>query len=334
MRVFITGATAPLGRALVDSLLAAPDVELIMAVGRQGEPSPGFDARVVYRAVDLTRPRALHDLVWGEAQDLGIDAVVHGMQHRRIDRGAAIHKQNVDATRELVLACLDHPTIRRFIYRSFAEVYSHRRTTSDLLDEDSPLDFDPSSQQWVRDRVEADLTVCTHFASKLRIAVLRCAEILAADTGSQLWDYLQSRVCLRPLGFDPMLNVMSLPDAVAATNLALRSTAIGPFNIPGFDTLPLSCAIAESGRGDIPVPGPLMAPLYGLRRWIAGFEFRYDMNLQRFHFGGVLDGGRATRMLGYLPRTPVTWPRSWWHALLERLATGDDLARASTARSR
>jgi UDP-glucose 4-epimerase len=162
--------------------------------------------------------------------------------------------------------------------------------------------------------------VCAHLAGALPIAVLRCAEIIAAGTGSQLWDYLQSRVCFRPLGFDPMLNVLSLADAVAAFEAALRSTAIGVFNIPGHDTLPLSYAIEESGRADIPVPGPLMAPLYGLRRLVAGFDFRYDLNLRRFHFGGVLDGTRARETLGYVPRTPVTWPKAWWNQLLERLA--------------
>ena len=63
-----------------------------------------------------------------------------------------------------------------------------------------------------------------------------------------------------------------------------------------------------------------MAPLYGLRRAIAGFEFRYDINARRLHFGGVLDGSRARAVLGFTPRTKVTWPEPWWQLLLERLA--------------
>lgn len=321
MKVMVTGATAPLGAALVDALRDARDVELVLAIGRERDtPLPAHE-RLVYRATDLTRPRALHDLVWGPARELGIDAVVHGIHHRRAsDGGTRIHAQNVESTRALLLACTDHPTIRRFVYRSFAEVYALRHTTSDVIDEDSPLDFDPAAPQWVRDRVEADVTVCSHLATSPGIAVLRLAEILAPDLGSQLWDYLQSRVCLRPLGFDPMLNVLSLADAVAAIMLALRSTEVGVFNIPGRDTLPLSRAIVESRRADIPLPGPLMTPLYELRRWLAGFEFRYDMNMRRFHFGGVLDGSRARRALGYVPKTPVRWPTPRWLLLLERLA--------------
>lgn len=319
MRVLVTGATTPLGTALVRALLDAPDCDLVLAVGREPSLTVTDSEQLVYRALDLTRPRVLHDVIWSDALERGIDVVVHAMHHRPSgDRGARVHAQNVEATRDLVLTCSEHPSIRRLVYRSYGEVYA-LGATSNLLDEDSPLDFDPAAPQWLRDRVEADLTVCAHFGSKLSIAVLRCAEILAADTGSQLWDYLQSRLCLRPVGFDPIINVLSVEDAVAALLAAARSSATGVFNIPGLDTLPLSSAIAACGRADIPVPGPMLAPLYGLRRWIAGFEFRYDMNVRRFHFGGVLDGARARRELGYVPVTAVQWPCSKWKLLLERL---------------
>jgi UDP-glucose 4-epimerase len=316
---------------LVERLLARRDVELVLATGREREaPAHHGDPRLHYRCVDLTRQRAVHDLVWGDARTLAVDAVVHAMQHRQAcDSGRAVHAQNVNATRDLVLACTDHPTIRHFVYRSFAEVYSLRHTTSDLLDEEAPLDFDPASPQWRRDRVEADLTVCSHFALPLSIAVLRCAEILAPDCGSQLWDYLSSRVCLRPLGFDPMLNLLSTDDAATACIAALDTSATGIFNICGHDTLPLSCAIENSLRADIPVPGPLMAPFYGLRRRLAGFDFRYDMNVRRFHFGGILDGTRARQVLKYEPKTSVRWPRRWWRTLLERL--GETSAIAATS---
>lgn len=320
MRVLVTGATTPLGRVLVDTLASSDDCSLVLAAGHERKLDRPWRDNVIYRCCDLTHGREAHDLICGDAVEHGIDTVVHMAQHRASrDSGRKIHAQNVTATRTLLLRCTEHPTIRRFVYRSFAEVYALEHTTSDLLDEDAALDFDPAAPQWLRDRIEADLTVCAHFGGPLQIAVLRCAEILAADSGSQLWDYLSSRVCLRPLGFDPMLNMLSLEDAAAAIAAAARSTHTGVFNIPGADTLPLSSAIAETVRLDIPVPGPLLAPLYGLRRWIAGFEFRYDLNLRRFHFGGIIDGARARRLLGYVPGHPVHWPRAWWRVLLERL---------------
>jgi len=135
--------------------------------------------------------------------------------------------------------------------------------------------------------------------------VLRCAEILAADVGSQLWDYLRTRVCLRPAGFDPMLNLLSIDDAVAALMLAIASAGQGTYNIAGADTLPLSRLIARFGRIDIPLPGPLLAPLYRLRTRAIGLDFRYDLNARRFHLGGILDDQRARLELGYRPRHPL-----------------------------
>jgi UDP-glucose 4-epimerase len=317
----LTGIGTPFGNELLRALLDDPEVTCVLAIGRPHDPAPDPHPRMTYRAVDLTRARAVRDLVHGEARELAIDRVFHGIQHRAAsDRGRSVHLQNVTSTRELVRACSSHPTIRRFVYRSFAEVYELSHTSANLIDEEAPLDFAPASPQWVRDRVEADLDVCAHFGSSLQIAVLRFAEVFAPDVGSQLWDYMQSRVCLRPLGFDPMINVLSIGDAVAASMAALRATATGVFNIRGADTLPLSRAIIECGRIDLPVPGPLMAPLYGLRTTVTGFAFRYDMNLRRFHFGGVLDGARARRELGYSPRIIVAWPQTWWSRLAARLA--------------
>jgi UDP-glucose 4-epimerase len=324
MRVLVTGATTPLGAAIIEHLVHARDVELVLAIGR--EPSASLpEERVMYRCADLTRPRVMRDLLQGVARAHGITAVVHAMHHREangMDR--RVHAQNVDATRELVVACAEHPTIRRFVYRSFAEVYAPQHAAQDLIDEDTPLDFEPTAPAWLRDRVEADAAVCAHLGGSLEIAVLRCAEILAPGTGSQLWDYLSSHVCLRPLGFDPMLNVLSLDDAAVAFGAALASTAVGAFNIPGYDTLPLSHAIEESARRVcIALPGPLLSPLYRLRRAIAGYGFRYDLNARRFHFGGVLDGRRAHTALGYLPQTPVRWPRPWWRRLADEIARAE-----------
>lgn len=312
MRVLVTGATSGTGRVLVDGLLASSAVEHVLAVGREPVPDrfPPESPRLSYRETDLTRPRCAHDLLFGTARQLSIDAVVHGPLHGSArGSGRRIHAVNVDTTRELLLLCERHPTIRRFVYRGTGDVYAVRASEPNLLDEDQPLEFDPAGPQWLRDRVEADLTACSRMGmSALRVVVLRCAEVLAAGSGSQLWDYVQSRVCLRPLGFDPMVNVLSPADAVRAVLLALESDCQGVFNIPGADTLPLSRIPRRFGRLSLAVPGPLLAPLYGLRTRTIGLEFRYDLNMHRFHFGGVLDGTRACARLGYEPRQDLKWP--------------------------
>ncbi|MFT3698663.1 MAG: NAD-dependent epimerase/dehydratase family protein [Kofleriaceae bacterium] len=306
MTILVTGATTPLGIAIVDALLARRETTAVIAIGAN-EPTPWTDPRVHYHTRDLSHPRAMHDLVWGEGREHGIETAIHLMQHRRAgDHGRRVHAQNVEALRALVNAAGAHPTLRRLVLRSYAEVYALPHGTVELLDEDAPLDFDVRAPAWVRERVEAEVIART--SSSLQVTVLRCAELFGPELGSQLWDYLQSRVCLRPMGFDPMIDVLSLPDATRAFMAAITTPISGVFNICGLDALPLSRAIALAGRADIPLPSALIDPLYALRRRVIGSDFAYDLNERRFHFGVMLDGRRARTELGYEPMEHVQWP--------------------------
>lgn len=308
--VLVTGATTPLGRALVRSLLDDEGTSAVLAVAAEEAWPFEPDDRLTYLRVDLTRSRGIRQLLFGPARDLGVTAVVHSAHHRRAgDRGSRVHRLNVESTRELLHLAERHPTIRRFVFRSYAAVYLVDAEEPTLIGEDHPLNLSPRATQQDRDRVEADLTVCTRMGmAPLHIVVLRCAELLAPESGSPLWDYLQSRVCLRPLGYDPMLNVISIADTVAASRLALRTESQGVFNVPGLDTLPLSAAVGAWGRVGLALPGPALGPFYRLRAALVGAEFIYSPNRFRFHYSGVLDGERARRELGYEPHHGIDWP--------------------------
>lgn len=308
----LTGATTPLGIRTAETLLADPDIGHVLAVGLEKEATglPTDNARLTYQRVDLTRARQIRQLLYGPVKDLGLDAIIHSALHRRAtDTGRKVYRLNVDSTRAMLRMAEPHPTLKRFVYRSFFEVYRIEGDQPDVLREDVPLNLSPGAPQWIRDRVEGDVTAATAMGlSDLKIAILRCAEILAPDSGSQLHDYLQSQVCFRPLGYDPMLNLLTIDDAVRALHAALKSDAQGAFNIPGYDTLPLTAAVRLWGRTPVPVPGPLMGPLYRLRVRALGTDFRYDLNQWRFHFSGVPDGDRARRVLGYEPQNGIQWP--------------------------
>ncbi len=305
--VLVTGASAPLGRALVEALCADPRVSAVLAVAREPSWEGPRTGKLTYVAADLTRSRQLRKLLFGPARELGVSAVVHAASHRSaLDRA---HRLTVDTTRELLYLCERHKRITRFVYRSFAEIYRVRPEGGGVIGEGHPLELSPRLPPGVRDRVEADLTVCTRMgmAPQLSIAVLRFAELLAPETGSQLCDYLGSKVCFRPLGFDPMLHVLSIDDAVRALVAAVFSEAQGVFNVPGADVLPLSRVVALAGRRGIAAPGPVLGPLYALRGIVLGTQFRYPLNRWRFHFSGVLDGRRTERELGYRPARPIDW---------------------------
>lgn len=309
-RVLVTGGTTPYGVALSRRLLQTAGVEQVVAVGREDREGAWLlpDPRYRYVATDLTRSRNLRDLLWGPAE--AVDVVVHAATHRTAHRlGRHAHQLHVDATRLLLRLVDEHPTVRRFVHRSDGAVYRIGGRQPAIIDEREALELDPKAPQWIRDRVAADLTVCTRMGmGRVKIAVLRFAECLAPMMGSQLYDYLTAPICFRPLGFDPIINVISVSDMVSATVAAATSEAEGIFNVPGLDTLPLSLLIRRWGHRGIGAPGALLGPLYRLRSAVEGSEFRYDLNHWRFHFNGVLSGRRAELELGYRPRQGIEWP--------------------------
>ena len=305
--VLVTGATAPLGMALVRALL--DEGHTVLATGVERDSRFTHSPRLHYVHANLQRSRELRQLLFGAVCDLAVDAVIHTAGHRRTDlRGERVRRLHVEATREMLHLCGRHPTVKKIVIRSYSEIYRVGPDLPALLDEEQALDLSPSAPQWIRDHAEADLTACAFMAmSPLRVVVLRLAECLADGTGSQLADYLTSRVCFMPLGFDPMLCLLSIEDAVIALRAALAYEGKGVFNIPGRDVLPLSALVRLAGRIGVPAPEPLLAPLYGLRALVRGTDFRWEMSRWRFHYGGLLDGSRARAELGYTPRHAIAF---------------------------
>lgn len=313
--VMVTGATTPVGERLVQALVEDDTVGRVLAVGLEPEDRAiTFEDpdKLTYRSVDLGRSRRAHELLFGVARELEVEVVIHTAMHRSpLDRGRRVRQQNVEALRTLLDLSERHPTIRRLVFKSSADIYQVQYDLPVLITEDHPINLATGAPQYIRDRVEADLSACTRMGlSTLEIVVLRMAEILAPGTGSQLYDYLEAPVCLRPAGYDPMLNVLSMADGVRALELAARAFGVqGVFNIAGADTLPLSRAIQRWGRVGLPMPGGALPVFYRLRRRLRGTAFSYGMNRRRFHYAAVLDDTRARRVLGYQPTERIAWPR-------------------------
>ncbi len=312
--VLVTGATTPVGERLVRNLLADEEVGRVLAVGFEAPatamPFSGGD-RLVYKRVNLSRSREARNLLFGPAREMGIEVIIHTAMHRNArHKGGRVHAQNVETLRSLLDLAERHPTIRRLVFKSAGEVYQIQHDLPIMITENHPLNMNRGAPQWVRDRVEADLSACTRMGlTRLEITVLRCAEVLAPGSGSQLFDYLEAPLCFRPAGFDPMMNLLSLDDCVRGLELAARAFGVqGVFNIPGADTLPLTACIRSWGRIGMPMPSQTLSPLYRLRRALLGHDFSYGMNRRRFHYCSVLDGSRARELLAYTPEVRIDWP--------------------------
>ncbi len=303
-RVLVTFAGTELGRALVRELLREASTERVLVLGANPSLLPTGDARLIFAQADVHRRRDVWKLLLSQALDERIDAIVHDPLEPSADaahRGA--WHADVSTLRQLLQLAEEHPTIRHFVLRSSIEVYRVSAEQPVLIEEDHPLHLTRHMDERTRSLLEADLYTCSRIAqSRLQISVLRCAEVLWPKCGSELFDYLCAPVCFRPLGFDPMLNLLTPEDASLALRLALQASARGVFNIPGKDTLPLSELVHALGRFGVALPGTLLSPLYLLRRAATRAEFRYAANRGRFHYSGILSGVRAKLELGYAPR--------------------------------
>ena len=310
-RVLITGASSPLGEQLIERLLEDYMIEHIFAVCEKGYPlTIAQNDRLHIAEVQMKKKRRMHNLLFGPVREKNIDTLIHTVKvHSAYREGAAVHHYNVEILRFILDFAERHPSINRLILCSGSEVYQVQRDLPALITEKHPLNMNEGAPQWICDRVEADVMACTRMGlSSLRITVLRMAEMLSPGSGSQFFDYLQTPICLVPIGFDPMLNFLTLKDAAAALQKSIHTTEQGVFNIPGADTLPLSSVIAKWGRVGIPVPNFIAHQTYRIRRLMRRGDFRYGMNRRRFHFTGILDGRRAEEILGYIPSHPITWP--------------------------
>lgn len=311
--VLVTGAATTMGRALVESLLADTRVAHVLAVDRHRESEAipfSHGKRLTYVKADIARSRNIRELLFGPAKDLGVQVVVHLAQCPDARaKGRRVHRENVEALRAILDLSDRHPSIRRVVLKSYAVVYRVSLDLPILVTEDHPLNLSPHAPQYIRDRVEADLSACARMGlMDAKVVVLRCAEALEEGAGSQLYDLINAPAALRPAGFDPMVNVATIADIVEALESALHGSGEGVFNIPGYDTLPLSECVRKWGTRSVPMPGILIRPLYRLRHIISGSEFSYGLNRQRLHLGLVLDGERARSVLKYQPTHPIDWP--------------------------
>ncbi|HNF97525.1 MAG TPA: hypothetical protein PK493_09525, partial [Pseudomonadota bacterium] len=104
--VMVTGATTPLGAAIVEQIIKDKRAHTVLAVGAE----PYEDVRglfphsaVVYLQADLTHTRELRNLLYSPAKDLQVETVIHTALHRSAHAvGMRVHQLNVDSTYELL----------------------------------------------------------------------------------------------------------------------------------------------------------------------------------------------------------------------------------------
>ncbi len=329
--VLITHADQPLGRRIVKLLWHDADTPRIVALG-EGPPPRAFDRfrigaqpRLVYEQLDHARHRSVADLFRSRRlRELDIHSIVCVPRHGTSPEGPPVVARVPTRTAEARLflhQALEHRNVRSLVALGSAFVYKLAPGNANHLAEDSPLDLDPAVPAVLRTWIDSDMLFQAELSGRrLRVALLRLPTVVASGGYAYLHPLLEGGAGprLRPLGFDPLCPVIADKDVAHAVLAALNSRAAGVFNVAGRELVPLSVLGRWTGRGLLPLPGPLLraAGRSGAR---LGLGEGFDGPLLRF--GMSLDTRRAGIELGFTPRYRIGLARAGDGALrLEAVA--------------
>jgi len=252
-KVLITGIAGGQGRLLARRLAENYEVCGVDRVEWEGAPRG-----IRVHSVDL-RKKKLEDVIRTELPT----AIVHMgfVRHFRSDAGTR-HDVNVRGTKQLIDHCVNHG-VQKLVVLSSSYVYGAFPENPYFMDEDQPLSGSRSYPE-IRDLVEVD-TLATAFLWRyphIRTCVLRPVNILGFTVHSMIAEYLRQRTVPTVMGFDPMMQFIHEEDVSEAIALALEHGLQGVFNVVGPGEVPLHTAIRESGGRALPLPEPLMRPVF------------------------------------------------------------------------
>ena len=308
--VLITGITSTVGRHLALSLYNDKRIGQIYGVARVERPYYFHDFssdRFLYKNCNILKHRELRNLFLSSTfKKARIKTVVHMAFHNRPVKGEDVHNLNVEGTKNFLDMCTRTKGITKFIFKSSDVVYKLRPHNPVFLDENADLNFNPDADQWIKDRVDADM-ICRSYMDSPRadIVVLRISNIIGRNVPGQFNAYFDSRLIFKTLGFNPLINLIHMQDVVQALKLSIFKPVRGVFNIAGRDTAPISI-FAEINRAiTVPLPQSMLRPINWIQRKLGLTQYYYSVDADRQKYTCLLDTAKAEREMGFRPEGRV-----------------------------
>lgn len=256
--------------------------------------------KTVFHNVDLTDHSA--DLRLAEIfADEGVEAVLHLAFHfNPRKQSQESHELHSIGTMHLLNACA-RQNVKKIVVGSTTYCYGAFPTNPNFLPESFPLRGGQLSS-YIRDRVDVEKQFTEYQKEKPQcvVTILRPCSVLGPNVENFATRYLSRPVCLTPLGFDPLIQVVHEEDVLRAFQLALEKDVRGPFNIVGRGVLPLLTALRISGRVALPVASFMLYPMVQAL-WMSNLAIVPPGFLDFLHYLWVADGGKAKNELGFEP---------------------------------
>ncbi len=255
MRVLVPGIAGRLGRMLAERLLEkGHDV-----IGIDRRPFRDAPADIEVHQLDI-RKRAAEEVFRRVRPQAVIHmATVTHLVHQSEDR----YRINLGGTR----AVFEHSAAYGAEHVVFVGRHTYYGAAADSplfhVEDEPPMGL--ASFPELADLVAADLYAGSALwrHPSFATSVLRMVYTLGSTGHGTLATFLRGARVPTILGYDPLFHFMHEEDVVSALVTTLDARPRGVFNVAGPQPVPLSVIIKETGRTNIPVPGPMLSAALG-----------------------------------------------------------------------
>jgi nucleoside-diphosphate-sugar epimerase len=299
-RIFIAGARRRVAVHLIERLLAAPEVEVVLAVDRGACPPAllGCDPeRFVYTSADLSRRRQVDNLfLLDRFRTSPFDTVLHlAFQGNPHGYGHRSHEFNVNTAQHLLDASLRHG-VTKYIFLSSDAVYRIGPRGDYKVREDAEINLDPDTHPILRDTIDAEFMCRAKMDYPgCEVMVIRPSGVFGGGVISGINLLFESNPPVLPVGFDPMINPTTKERLARDLMLAIFLRGKGVFNVAGQTVGPLSKFLEERGIRPMRVPGPALRALNRLQRVLGMTRYHAGFHPKRLYYSLVLDDSKFER---------------------------------------
>jgi UDP-glucose 4-epimerase len=249
-RILITGLSTYWGGRLAQAFERDPSVDAIVGIDTN-------DPVVKLERTDFVRADDSYSILSRLVRATQVDTVIHAglcvnsglMPDRRL------HELNVIGTMNLLAAvAAEDSRVNSLVVKSSSLVYGAAREDPVWFREDTRRSAPP------RTRVEKSLLEVEDYLrgfvdeyGQIRVAVLRCANVLSEDMATMFSPALTLPLIPVIAGFDPQLQFVEAGDVVRAIEFAVTTELEGVFNVAGDGRLPWSEIRAIAGHPPLPL---------------------------------------------------------------------------------
>lgn len=250
-RILVTGLGSFWGGRVARALESDSDVDVVVGLDTR-EP------RIPLERTEYVRCDESYSILARLVRATQVDTVVHAAlivdSTSRADR--RIHESNVIGTMNLLAAAAaPGSAVRHIVVKSSALVYGAARKDPTWFSEDTPRSGRPRTEiERSLLAAEDNLRGLGEEIAGLRIAVLRCANVLGDEIVTPISRALDLPAVPAVAGFDPLVQFVAESDVEDALAFAVRRELEGVYNVAGDGRIPWSEVAALVGKPLLPLP--------------------------------------------------------------------------------